>query len=101
MGEYAIISGETSKLSREEMLTLDIFKHLNRAETQSEAIDMILHEIKEHIGVSATAIRLEDEGDYPYYFYNGFSDTHIEMESSLCNENASQLACVCGRVLMG
>lgn len=83
------------------MLTLDIFKHLNRAETQSEVIDMILHEIKKHIGVSATAIRLEDDGDYPYYFYDGFSDTHIEMESCLCSENTAQLACICGRVLMG
>ena len=85
----------------EKKLTLDIFKLLNRAETQSEAIDMILHEIKEHIGVSATAIRLEENGDYPYFFYNGFSDTHIEMESSLCDANMHQPACICGRVLTG
>lgn len=91
----------TFLLSKEEELTLDIFKHLNRAKTQSEAIDKILHEIKDHIGVSATAIRLEDDGDYPYYFYDGFNETHIEMESSLCNDDVGHLACVCGRVLMG
>jgi hypothetical protein len=44
---------------------------------------------------------LEDKGDYPYYFYDGFSDTHIEMESFLCDEEEGHLACVCGRVLMG
>ena len=83
-------------------LTLDIFQRLNRAETQSDAIDWILHEIKDHIRVSATAIRLEDDGDYPYYFFDGFSDTHIEIENSLCDENmknGTPLACMCGRVI--
>jgi len=83
-------------------LTLDIFQRLNRAETQSDAIDWILHEIKDHINVSATAIRLEDDGDYPYYFFDGFSDTHIEIENSLCEENmknGTPLACMCGRVI--
>ena len=98
MGEYEIGAKET--LSTEE-LSLDIFKMLNRATTQSEAIDQILHKIKTHFGVSATAIRLEDNGDYPYYFYDGFSDTHIEMESYLCDAEDSHLACICGRVLMG
>ena len=85
-------------------LTLDIFQQLNRAGTQHEAIDWILHELKDHIGVSATAIRLEDEGDYPYYFFDGFSDTHIEIENSLCDEHTGsgmQLACMCGRVIQG
>lgn len=98
MGEYEIGAKET--LPNEE-LSLDIFKLLNRAKTQSEAIDQILHKIKDHFGVSATAIRLEDNGDYPYYFYNGFSDTHIEMESSLCDAGDGHLSCICGRVLMG
>jgi len=84
-----------------EKLSLDIFKLLNRTTTQSEAIDQILHKIRDHFGVSATAIRLEDNGDYPYYFYDGFSDTHIEMESYLCDSGNGHLACICGRVLMG
>lgn len=77
---------------------------MNRADTQSEAIDWILHEIKDHTGVSATAIRLEDDGDYPYYFFDGFSDTHLEIENSLCDAhlgNGMQLACMCGRVIAG
>ena len=85
-------------------LTLDIFQQLNRAETQNEAIDQILHELKEHIGVSATGIRLSENGDYPYFFFDGFSDNHIEMENSLCdhiNGPEVQLACMCGRVLQG
>ena len=103
MGESKIQYSESDdKLSSMLGLTLDIFQKLNRAETQSEVIDWILHEIKDHIGVSATAIRLEDDGDYPYYFFDGFSDTHIEIENSLCQnhlENGRQLACMCGRVI--
>ena len=93
-------SGKDTNLER---LALSIFQLLNRAETQFEAIDRILKEIKDFLDVSATAIRLEDDGDYPYYFFDGFSDTHIEMEDSLCNEiidDVPQLACMCGRVLM-
>lgn len=90
------------KLSDILELTLDIFQQLNRASNQSEVIDQILREIKDHVGVSATAIRLEDNGDYPYYYFDGFSDTHLEIENSLCvpslgDEN--QLACMCGRVI--
>ncbi len=93
---------EDDRLSSILELTLDIFQQLNRAETHSDAIDWILHEIKDHIRVSATAIRLEDDGDYPYYFFDGFSDTHIEIENSLCDENmknGTPLACMCGRVI--
>ena len=84
-----------------EELSLNVFKLLNRAETQSEAIDKILHKLKDHFNVSATAIRLEEDGDYPYFFYDGFSDTHIEMESTLCEADDNHPACLCGRVLMG
>ena len=97
MGECKI---STTKILSTEKLSLDIFKLLNRTTTQSEAIDQILHKIRDHFGVSATAIRLEDNGDYPYYFYDGFSDIHIEMESYLCDSGNGHLACICGRVLM-
>jgi GAF domain-containing protein len=84
-------------------LALDVFHILNRAETQYEAIDKILRSIKGNVDISATAIRLEDNGDYPYYIYDGFSDIHIEMENSLCitdrDSEQLQLACICGRIL--
>jgi len=97
-------SEKSDELSGILELTLDIFQQLNRAETQHEAIEQILRELKEHIGVSATGIRLREDGDYPYYFFDGFSDAHIEMENSLCdhiNGSDNQLACMCGRVLQG
>ncbi len=93
-------------------LTLNIFQTLNRTEAQSEAINQILREIKNHIDVSVTAIRLQEGDDFPYYFYDGFSDAHLEAENSLCSlsesgeqivgsNGAPLLACMCGRVLQG
>ena len=98
------------KLSNISELALNIFQALNRAESQPEAIDRILLEIKDHMGVSATAIRIREGNDYPYYFYDGFHETHIESETILCeltedgnpvvaSSGEPFLACLCGRVL--
>jgi GAF domain-containing protein len=95
---------------QKQKLALDIFQSLNRAKTPSKAICEILVALKKNIGISAAAIRLKDNGDYPYFYYDGFNDIHIEMENSLCSfdETGKQLtdnygdpllACVCGRVL--
>ena len=101
--------GEKKKIQAQK-LALEVFQFLNRANTPSEAIYGILKALKNHVGVSATAIRLKDNGDYPYFYYDGFDDTHIKMESSLCSfdetgrpltndDGAPLLACMCGRVL--
>ena len=100
------------KNNHTQKLALDIFQSLNRTITPSEAIYQILDKFKKHIGVSAAAIRLKENGDYPYFYYDGFKDIHIEMESSLCsfdemgqtltnNLGVPLLACMCGRVLEG
>ena len=100
------------KLSSTAVLALKIFQDLNRAESQSDAIDSILREIKKHVGVSATAIRIRKGNDFPYYFYDGFHEAHIETESSLCkltedgnpvvdSSGEPLLSCLCGRVLQG
>ncbi|MEW6234101.1 MAG: GAF domain-containing protein [Candidatus Omnitrophota bacterium] len=61
----------------------------------------------------AVAIRLHDSGDYPYYVYNGFPDTFIQKENSLCAKNDAGkpilesggkeylLECMCGNVIRG
>jgi hypothetical protein len=58
-------------------------------------------------------IRLEDEGDYPYYVYNGFPDSFILHENSLCakdnlgkripapKEKGFLLECMCGNIIRG
>ncbi len=77
-----------------------------------EAIREILRHLKRHLKVSATAIRLKEGQDYPYFVFDGFSDVHIEMENSLCGRDAEGnilvdelgeplLDCMCSRVIRG
>jgi GAF domain-containing protein len=93
-------------------LALEVLQRLNRAETPDEAIQQILTAVKEYTGVSAVGIRLRDGDDYPYYYYDGFSDVHVEMESSLCGYDDDGnlirdpggnpvLECMCGLVIQG
>jgi len=93
-------------------LAIDILQSLNRASGRIEAIQQILRHLKRHLKVSATAIRLKEGPDYPYFVFDGFSDVHIEMENSLCGKDrdgnilvdesgAPVLDCMCGRVIRG
>jgi len=93
-------------------LAIDILQSLNRASSRIEAIRQILRHLKRHLKVSATAIRLKEGLDYPYFVFDGFSDVHIEVEDSLCGRDPEGnilvdesgtpvLDCMCGRVIRG
>lgn len=96
----------------EKSLAIDVLQSLNQAESRIVAIEQILEHLKTHLDVSATAIRLHEDNDYPYFVFDGFSDAHIEMENSLCAHGADGkillddqenpiLQCMCGRVISG
>ena len=96
----------------EKSLAIDVLQSLSRADSRIDAIIQILEHLKTHLGVSATAIRLQENGDYPYFLFDGFSDTHIEMEDELCShgrdgeilldeEGKPVLECMCGQVIRG
>jgi len=72
----------------------------------------ILGEICTLTNCQSVGIRLENNGDYPYYVYEGFPDFFILKENSICakdddgdyilDENGSPfLECICGDVLKG
>jgi len=72
----------------------------------------ILSEICALTNCQSVGIRLENNGDYPYYVYEGFPDFFILKENSICakdddgdyilDENGSPfLECICGDVLKG
>mgnify|MGYP006278064465 FL=1 len=63
-------------------------------------------------GCDAVGIRLEDEGDYPYYETKGFPEKFVELENTLCAKNQEEekirdsngnpvLECMCGNVIYG
>ncbi len=72
----------------------------------------IIREICNLTNCQSVGIRLENNGDYPYYVYEGFPDFFILKENSICakdsegnyilDENGSPfLECICGDVLKG
>jgi len=72
----------------------------------------ILGEICSLSNCQSVGIRLENNGDYPYYIYEGFPDFFILKENSICakddegnhilDENGNPfLECICGDVLKG
>ena len=76
-------------------------------------LSTVLRWIKELSGCEAVAIRLHDDGDYLYYTHNGFPDSFVQRETSLCTKDADGarirspdghgylLACMCGNVICG
>ena len=80
------------------------------------ALRQILAEILEEIcslsDCQSVAIRLHDNGDYPYYIHEGFPDFFVHKESSICTKDEEDnlifdedgnplLECMCGNVLKG
>lgn len=93
-------------------LALEVLQSLNRAETPNEAIEQILRTVKKFTGVSAVGIRLREDHDYPYFYFDGFSDVHMKKEHSLYgydeegnlitdSEGRPVLDCMCGVILRG
>ncbi len=85
-------------------------------EIKDYALKQVLAEILEEIrilsGCQSVGIRLQNNGDYPYYVHQGFPRFFILKENSLCaNDDEGKairdekgnllLECMCGNVLKG
>lgn len=88
-----------------------ICAELNNYVDLKSCLTVVLRHIKELTKCEAVAIRLHDAGDYPYYIYNGFSDSFILAENSLCSrdnegnplcdDDGNNLECMCGNIIRG
>jgi len=89
-----------------------ILSILNRPNEWDRLVKDILHEMKKFSGIEAVAIRLQMGDDYPYFDTNGFSNSFLETERSLCLKDLKgniifnpdgrpDLACMCGNVISG
>ena len=84
----------------------------NFVDLKSTLITVIDH-IKDLTGCEAVSVRLHDEGDYPYYVYDGFPESFIKKENSLCSKDDDGkripspdgrgylLDCMCGNIIRG
>ena len=84
---------------------------LNKHRDLNKALTITLEKIQEFTNIEATAIRLAENNDYPYFVYNGFPKSFIKRENSIIatDENGNKLLspnkksylyeCMCGNVI--
>jgi signal transduction histidine kinase/ActR/RegA family two-component response regulator len=91
------------ELLMRERIAKTIFAELNNFTELKDSLISTLSNLKVITGCEAVGIRLHDNGDYPYYVYDGFPESFIEKENSLCddNEEGFSLKCMCGNIIGG
>lgn len=106
-------TAELQKLLAREKNAKYICAQLNNFMELKPTLITIIYHIKKLTNIEAVGIRLEDEGDYPYYVYNGFPESFIRHENSLCAKdeqgkrilapdgNEFLLECMCGNIIRG
>jgi len=83
---------------------------LAAADDSVDAIQGILRAIVEETGMHCAGIRLQNDDDFPFYVFKGFSREFIRSERSVWRSNPDAPAgedaepapaCMCGRILRG
>jgi len=103
---------ETLELIRQrEEAAKIISQDLNRIGELKPTLISVMQQIRKVSGCEAIGIRLYDEGDYPYYVWDGFKEEFIKKENSLIARDAKgnrimtpdgeayELECMCGNVI--
>ncbi len=97
-------------LEREKNAKL-ICAELNNFVDLKSVLKTIIRHVRKLTGCQAVSIRLHDDGDYPYFVYDGFPESFIMRENSLCakdelgnrvpstNGDGYMLECMCGNIM--
>ena len=105
--------GKMEELLERERTAKIICSELNNFVELKPTLITVIEHIKRLSGCEAVSIRLHDEGDYPYYVYDGFPESFIMHENSLCarDDNGNLvpsadgegflLECMCGNIIRG
>jgi hypothetical protein len=90
-----------------------ICAELNNFTDLKPTLITVINYIKNITKCEAISIRLHDKGDYPYFTYNGFPESFIQHENSLCTKDKNGnplkspdgkgylLDCMCGNIIQG
>jgi two-component sensor histidine kinase len=111
--DVASILERMEELLEREKTAKIICSELNNFVDLKPTLITVIEHIKRLTGCEAVSIRLHDEGDYPYYVYDGFPESFIMHENSLCARDANGnripsadgdgflLECMCGNIIRG
>lgn len=89
-----------------------LFSELIGLQDLKKALSVAITSIRNITKCQAIALRLEDNGDYPYFVWEGFTEEFILQERSLCAKDTTNnpilcengkylLECMCGNVIQG
>ena len=83
-----------------------VLEILNASDDFQKSVRQILSAIRDATGCDAVGIRLQKDGDYPYYEQIGFTKEFLHTENFLacCDSDSGQgkyLECACGLVISG
>lgn len=101
MGDY---KDELKYLLERERTAKIICAELNNFMDLKSTLITIIDHVKKLTACEAIGIRLHDNGDYPYYVYNGFPDSFIMQENSLCDKDKGEdcaSECICEKIING
>ncbi|MFH0787090.1 MAG: PAS domain S-box protein [Pseudomonadota bacterium] len=101
---------ERKRAEENNHLMVEVLNLLNRLDGGETLIDELLRFIRQATGVEAIGLRLRRGQDFPYYFFDGLSESFVEKENFLrardkdgniiCDaEGLPALECTCGLVL--
>ncbi len=94
------------------IISKKIFGDIEKIDDLQSSLQNIVKMIKLITKVEAISIRLHDNGDFPYFVYDGFLEDFILHENNLCSNDFEgkctentvncrpNLECLCGAVLM-
>lgn len=109
----AIQQKDLQYLFQKEKYAKIIFAELNKHLDLNESLSIALKTIREFTDIEATAIRLLENNDYPYFISNGFPKSFIKSENSIIatdkngarllslNKKSHPLECMCGNIISG
>jgi PAS domain S-box-containing protein len=91
-------------------MSREILKVLNEPGEFNQTIQKVLEILKTQTQIDAVGIRFQENGDYPYFVQEGFSDEFLSGENSLLNysldgnlclneDGKPSLECTCGLVI--
>jgi hypothetical protein len=104
---------EINHLLERERMAREVCAELNNFVDLESILKTVLRRIKSFTACESVAVRLHMDGDYPYYVWDGFADSFIQRETSLCHKDKSGkrvpeadgkgylLECMCGNIIRG
>ncbi len=110
--ENIINEQDRKRAEQYQVLTNEILKTLNSSLDLNVMMGNVVKTIKEEMGFSAVGIRLNKDGDYPYFVQHGFSNDFLKTENSILSKGCNGITiigkdgkpafeCTCGLVVSG